>query len=201
MHHPFTAPHIDDEPILKNLITYLQTQQSLHPTISYRSLPIPLSMISQLPNIRGQHYDLVCNGIELGGGSIRIHDSQLQSSILTLLGANLSTFQHLLQALTFGSPPHGGLAFGLDRVVGLLGAYMEQQNEVEDMKQNNQKDIIDSKRSSVRGFSLPIRDVIAFPKTTSGTDLMVGSPAILTDTQIETYHIKINNHNKINQSK
>lgn len=124
MHHPFTAPHPDD-------------------------LSLLLSGGDPL-KVRGQHYDLVLNGTEVGGGSIRIHSSDLQRHILReIIGLPVdyvSQFEHLLTALASGCPPHGGMALGLDRLVALICG-------------------TDS-----------IRDVIAFPKNGSGFDLCVGAP-------------------------
>ncbi len=122
MHHPFTAPRKQDAELLAD-----SPQQC-----------------------RAQAYDLVINGMEAGGGTIRIHDSDLQSKVFGLLGIDEATardrFGFLLEALQYGAPPHGGIALGLDRVVTLFGG----------------------------GDS--IRDVIAFPKTQRATDLMTGAP-------------------------
>jgi aspartyl-tRNA synthetase len=137
VHHPFTAPKLED-------MSLLETD--------------PLK-------VRSDAYDLVLNGIELGGGSIRIHDMQLQAKIFELLKISPTEarekFGFLLDALEFGAPPHGGLAFGLDRMV------MEFQ-----------------------GLS-NIRDVIAFPKTQKGTDLMCDSPSEVTPKQLEELGIKV----------
>ncbi|EPY50018.1 aspartate-tRNA ligase [Schizosaccharomyces cryophilus OY26] len=138
-HHPFTAPHPKD---LHNL----------------SSNPL---------NVRALHYDLVVNGVELGGGSIRIHNPELQSFILEhvlkLKQYQLSTFNHLIDVLRSGCPPHGGIALGFDRLIALL------------VKSNG------------------IREVIAFPKTYSGTDLLIGSPSTVTQNQLQEYYIEITN--------
>ncbi|XP_044005601.1 aspartate--tRNA ligase, mitochondrial-like [Aphidius gifuensis] len=91
-HHPFTAPHPDDFELLKT---------------------DPLK-------VRGQHYDLVLNGSEIAGGSIRIHNSELQREILKMLNINKSQMMHLLSALSSGAPPHGGIAFGMDRLISII---------------------------------------------------------------------------------
>jgi len=111
-------------------------------------------------------YDLVCNGSEIAGGSVRIHDRNVQSRVFELLGiapdeAKLK-FGFLLDALRFGAPPHGGIAFGLDRLVMLLAG---TEN---------------------------IRDVIAFPKTQTGQDLMTGAPGPVDDGQLDELHVRIN---------
>ncbi|RKP23978.1 tRNA synthetases class II-domain-containing protein, partial [Syncephalis pseudoplumigaleata] len=130
-HHPFTAPMDDDVALLDT-----------HPE-----------------QVRGQHYDLVLNGMEVGGGSIRVHRPELQrhimQHILKLNDIELGRFQHLLDALGSGCPPHGGFAIGLDRIVSIL-----------------------CNASS-------IRDVIAFPKSAGGRDLTVGCPSSVEQTQLE----------------
>lgn len=131
-HHPFTQPHPDD-------LHLLETD--------------PLK-------IRGLHYDLVTNGWEIGGGSIRIHNSNLQRRVLELLNIDASNMMHLISALASGAPPHGGIAFGLDRYIAML-------------------------------CNAPsIRDVIAFPKTMEGRDLMSGAPVPISEEEKNLYHIK-----------
>lgn len=137
VHHPFTSPKMED-------IDKLETD--------------PLA-------IRSDSYDLVMNGIELGGGSIRIFDKKLQSKVFSLLNITeddaQEKFGFLLNALEYGAPPHGGIAFGLDRICMLL-----------------QK-------------CLSIRDVIAFPKTSKGTCLMSNAPSGVTEDQLEELYIKL----------
>jgi len=135
-HHPFTAPVPEDEGLLD----------------------------SNPKAVRGQHYDVVLNGTELGGGSIRIHQPALQKKVfedVLKIPSDMveSRFGYLLRAFTFGAPPHGGIAFGLDRLVALLCG------------------------------TTSIRDVIAFPKTQKGQDLMAGSPTPVTPRQLKELHI------------
>lgn len=138
MHHPFTSPNPDDVPFLK----------------------------TDPGKVRATAYDMVVNGVELGGGSIRIHDSELQNTMFELLGFTKeqaeNQFGFLMNAFKFGAPPHGGLAFGLDRVVSILAE-------------------LDT-----------IRDVIAFPKNNSGRDVMNDAPGGISQEQLDELFIKLN---------
>ncbi len=137
LHHPFTSPNLED-----------------------------MSLLDENPGlVRSLGYDIVMNGYELGGGSIRIFDADLQSKIFKLLGVNEDEaeekFGFLMNAFKYGAPPHGGMAFGLDRIIMLLTG-------------SNQ-----------------IRDVIAFPKTTSAMSLMDNSPSNVDDDQLNDLGLKI----------
>ena len=152
-HHPFTAPVADDIPVLLRALD--EKNESLRETA--------------IGSIHGQHYDLVLNGQEIGGGSVRIHDPVLQEQVfrrvLQLTDEETQRFSHLLKALRCGAPPHAGIALGFDRLMAIL---CDRQS---------------------------IRDVIAFPKSTSGTDPLFGSPAALseetgqTDALLVPYHL------------
>lgn len=137
MHHPFTMPNPDDVPMLD----------------------------SNPGEVRAWAYDMVINGVEVGGGSIRIHNSDLQNKMFSLLGFSeesaMSQFGWLINAFKFGAPPHGGLAFGLDRLVSLFAG-------------------LDS-----------IRDCIAFPKNNSGRDVMIDAPSTIAEEQLNELNIKI----------
>jgi aspartyl-tRNA synthetase len=136
-HHPFTAPKTEDIPLL-------DTDPAL---------------------VRANAYDMVCNGIEVGGGSIRIHDSKLQDKMFKILGFTeeraQEQFGFLMNAFKYGAPPHGGLAYGLDRWVSIFAG-------------------LDS-----------IRDCIAFPKNNSGRDVMLDAPAPIDDKQLDELSLKI----------
>lgn len=136
-HHPFTMPNPDDLPLLDS-----------HPE-----------------QVRAKAYDFVCNGIEVGGGSIRIHDTQLQEKMFEVLGFTReraeAQFGFLMNAFKYGAPPHAGLAFGLDRFVSILAG-------------------LDS-----------IRDCIAFPKNNSGRDVMLDAPSFIDDKQLDELQIKL----------
>jgi aspartyl-tRNA synthetase len=116
-------------------------------------------------SVLAKAYDVVLNGWEIGGGSIRIHRSDLQDRLFAMLGMSKeeaqNQFGHLLEAFQFGAPPHGGIALGIDRAVALFAEVTS------------------------------IRDVIAFPKTAAGTDLMLDTPSPVTDAQLEELHISL----------
>ena len=138
MHHPFTSPKPED-----------------------------IHLIDSNPGaIRANAYDMVLNGNEIGGGSIRIHDKGLQAKMFDLLGFTKeeaeNQFGFLMNAFQYGAPPHGGLAFGLDRLVAILGG---QET---------------------------IRDFIAFPKNNSGRDVMIDAPSVIDNKQLDELHIQLN---------
>jgi len=137
MHHPFTAPKEGDAPLLD----------------------------SAPEKARSRHYDLVCNGCEIAGGSIRIHNSRLQRKVFRLLGYTdeevEERFGHLLRAFDYGAPPHGGIAPGLDRVVMLLAG------------------------------EETIREVIAFPKNQNAADLTFDAPATVSEAQLTELHLRL----------
>ena len=136
-HHPFTMPHPDDIQLLDE-----------HPE-----------------QVRAKAYDFVCNGIEVGGGSLRIHDTQLQEKMFEVLGftpeSAKAQFGFLINAFKYGAPPHAGLAFGLDRFVSIMAG-------------------LDS-----------IRDCIAFPKNNSGRDVMLDAPSFIDQKQLDELEIKL----------
>lgn len=117
-----------------------------------------------MERVRGQHYDLVLNGAEIGGGSVRIHDAALQKyvmrDVLKLDKDEMSRFAHLLSALECGAPPHGGIAIGFDRLISILAD------------------------------APSIRDVIAFPKTGTGADPVFKSPSTSTDSVLREYGLR-----------
>lgn len=151
-HHPFTAPKptqiktmIENNPKIEDAANYLQ-----HPYAS----------------IKANAYDMVLNGNEIGGGSIRIYQRELQEKMFEALGMSkeeaLHKFGFLLGAFEYGAPPHGGIAFGFDRLCSILGG------------------------------SESIRDFIAFPKNNSGRDVMLDAPSVIDDTQLKELNLKIN---------
>jgi aspartyl-tRNA synthetase len=115
--------------------------------------------------VRAKAYDFVCNGIELGGGSLRIHDGKLQAKMFEVLGFTpekaMQQFGFLINAFKYGAPPHAGLAFGLDRFVSVMAG-------------------LDS-----------IRDVIAFPKNNSGRDVMLDAPGFIDQKQLDELQLKL----------
>lgn len=137
MHHPFTSPKPEDYALLD----------------------------TDPAKVRANAYDMVINGVEVGGGSIRIHDAQLQAKIFNILGFTpekaQQQFGFLMNAFKFGAPPHGGLAFGLDRLVSLFAG-------------------LDS-----------IRDCIAFPKNNAGRDVMLDAPAPLDQKQLDELELSV----------
>ena len=136
MHHPFTSPKVEDIGLLEK----------------------------EPAKVRANAYDLAMNGVELGGGSIRIHDKTLQAKMFDLLGFSTeeaqAQFGFLMNAFEFGAPPHGGIAFGFDRLVATMGG------------------------------SESIRDYIAFPKNNAGRDVMIDSPAQLNPEQLQELFLK-----------
>jgi aspartyl-tRNA synthetase len=137
-HHPFTAPVVEDEPLLA----------------------------TDPAKVRGQHYDIVLNGVELGGGSIRIHNPAVQKRVfedILKIPQDLvdSRFGYMLKAFSYGAPPHGGIALGFDRVVAMLAG-----------------------RSS-------IRDILAFPKNQNGRDLMADCPSPVAPKQLRDLRIRL----------
>jgi aspartyl-tRNA synthetase len=137
MHHPFTSPLPEDMPLLD----------------------------SDPGQVRANAYDMVINGVEVGGGSIRIYNKALQAQMFSLLGFTKEEAQEqfgfLMNAFEFGAPPHGGIAFGFDRLCSLFGG------------------------------SESIRDFIAFPKNNSGRDVMIDAPSVIHDDQLKELGIKI----------
>ncbi len=136
-HHPFTMPSPDDIPLLD----------------------------TDPAKVRAKAYDFVCNGVEVGGGSLRIPDGQLQAKMFEVLGFTpeqaMAQFGFLINAFKYGAPPHAGLAFGLDRFVSLMAG-------------------LDS-----------IRDCIAFPKNNSGRDVMLDAPSAIAEKQLDELQLKI----------
>jgi len=151
------------------LMSYDEDRKSYVATHHPFTAPVPedAGLIDSNPRaVRGQHYDIVLNGMELGGGSIRIHQPALQKKIfedVLKIPADVveNRFGYMLKAFTYGAPPHGGIAFGLDRIAALLCG------------------------------TTSIRDVIAFPKTQKGQDLMAGSPTPVTAAQLKELHIAV----------
>ncbi len=141
MHHPFTSPKQADIPRMMN---------GDHETMK---------------SLRADAYDLVINGVEIGGGSIRIHDRELQSKNFDLLGFSKEEAEHqfgfLLGAFEYGAPPHGGIAFGFDRLCAVLNGVNS------------------------------IRDFIAFPKNNQGRDMMIDAPSTIHDAQLKELSLNV----------
>ena len=137
MHHPFTSPKKEDIDLLS----------------------------SEPQNVRANAYDLAINGVEVGGGSIRIHDRYIQEKMFELLGFSKeeakAQFGFLMDAFEYGAPPHGGIAFGFDRLCTLFG---EKEN---------------------------IRDFIAFPKNNNGRDVMIDAPSTIDKAQLDELSLKL----------
>jgi aspartyl-tRNA synthetase len=151
-HHPFTSPREQDMPILR---------RAVDERWDIRTRP---DLLDRLASVQAQAYDVVCNGAELGGGSVRLHRPSDQDTLLKLLQLppeRIASFSHLLEALSWGAPPHAGLAIGLDRLFATL-----------------------TKSSS-------LRDVIAFPKTQGGADLLSGAPAPVSQERLDEYHVRV----------
>ena len=128
--------------------------------------PDDIPLLDEHPErVRAKAYDFICNGIEVGGGSLRIHDSNLQEKMFKILGFTKESaeaqFGFLMNAFKYGAPPHAGLAFGLDRFVSIMAG-------------------LDS-----------IRDCIAFPKNNSGRDVMLDAPSQLASKQLEEVKISV----------
>jgi len=149
MHHPFTSPKEEDFDKLQKLLDNLQKED----------------IINIGESIKARAYDIVLNGVEIGGGSIRIHNKDIQKLVFKILNITdeeaAMKFGFLLEALKYGAPPHGGLAFGFDRLMAMM-----------------------------LGFD-SIRDVIAFPKTQKGTCLLTGAPDVVSQKQLKELHIKV----------
>eukprot|EP00049_Salpingoeca_infusionum_P003609 m.68405 g.68405 ORF g.68405 m.68405 type:complete len:672 (-) comp12194_c0_seq5:54-2069(-) len=138
-HHPFTAPHPDDDHLLQT-----------DPT-----------------QARAQHFDLVLNGVEIAGGSVRVHDPETQRYILQdILHEDITVFEQVLRSLSSGAPPHGGIAFGFDRLIMLMLSNHEES-------------------------PASLRDVIAFPKSFSGKEVMSGAPGAVSPQDLAEYHIQV----------
>ncbi len=137
MHHPFTAPYEEDIPLLQ----------------------------TDIANVRARHYDIVCNGIELSSGSIRINKRELQENIFRILGYSIeqasAQFEQLMEAFEYGAPPHGGIAPGIDRFVMILTG------------------------------EKTIREVIAFPKNQNAVDVLFDAPSVLSAAQMDELHLKV----------
>ena len=156
VHHPFTLPTVD---------TSIDSQRINHTTAEYKKVMDMLGSVSESLKLLAYQYDFVCNGYEIGGGSIRTHDPELLRAVFRRLGNSdkdiTEKFGHILEAFDYGVPPHGGIAPGIDRFIMVL------QNEPN------------------------IREVIAFPKTGDGRDPMMGSPSEVDKDQLDELHLRI----------
>lgn len=135
--------------------------------------------------MRGLHYDLVMNGSEIAGGSIRIHDANLQRQILRMLNIDETELSHMLEALTYGAPPHGGIAIGI-LLFRIIKLYLRIKVGCELLFLFQGLDRLVCSLCNEKS----IRNVIAFPKTTEGRDLMSGAPDTISDKLKTLYHIQ-----------
>jgi aspartyl-tRNA synthetase len=148
-HHPFTAPIDAHIPLMMKCLEENKADET------------GTTVNDALLRVQGLHVDLVCNGMEIGGGGVRIHNATMQEEVLKAGGVKrpADSFSHLLEALNHGCPPHGGFAVGFDRLVALLCGCKS------------------------------LRDVIAFPKSANGRDLLTGAPSAIQDTDLAVYNI------------
>jgi aspartyl-tRNA synthetase len=161
-HHPFTSPVLEKD---REKVKACSPWEGFI-RVEGQGGAVAFKLLKDAKEIKGQHYDIVVNGVELGGGSIRIHDAQLQKFIFNevlQIPANIvdARFGYMLEAFRYGAPPHGGIALGFDRLCAILCG------------------------------TPSIRDVIAFPKTAKGTDLMTDSPAAVSPRQLRDLHIEV----------
>lgn len=156
-HHPFTSPIAEHVPTVQAACAAAAAGGA--------SILQDVEWVTKLATVQAEHYDVVVNGMEIGGGSARVHDAALQRAIMThmlsLPAAQVASFEHLLHALACGAPPHAGIALGFDRLMTVLCG------------------------------AASVRDVIAFPKSAGGRDLLAGTPAPVTPAQLTEYHIAV----------
>jgi aspartyl-tRNA synthetase len=159
---PLFSPNTESEPGQGGASGFSSTH---HPFTSPKSAKDVELLATDPLSVIGEHYDIVVNGVELGGGSRRIHSAAMQEyvlrEVLKMSEERLGDFKHLIDVLRVGCPPHAGIALGFDRLVAVMLG----------------------KES--------VRDVIAFPKSGSGEDLLVKSPTRMTEGQLRTYHLKL----------
>jgi aspartyl-tRNA synthetase len=159
---PLFSPSVDSEPGQGGAAGLSSTH---HPFTAPRSVEDVELLATDPAAAKADHYDLVVNGVELGGGSRRIHSAQVQEyvlrDVLRMSDERIEDFRHLLDVLHAGCPPHAGMALGFDRLVAVM-----------------------------LGLDT-VRDVIAFPKSGSGEDMLVKSPNTLTEEQLVTYHLEL----------